>query len=364
MPSAAPSYGYPLGWAVPPRVEFSGMAITAFVLSLFVFPAGLALGILALARLGVRHQRGKGLAIAAVVIASAQIVALSVIVPVVVHTAEDDSGDSGDGEHSDDALPDDRPQDPGPEAVEIDVFDIRVGDCFDSGVGLEGFGGGAQEMTVTRLPCDSPHEAEAYGLAHVEGYDAFPGEEELREISIRECDELLQDYILDTWTLPYEVFPYYYYPVAESWQFGDREILCFLGHDEGPELTETLRGDAGALGPEQSRYLEITTPLELSIWDEPGTGERLSERREWAADMVGDIEREITELSAGSWSGEVAELVPSLVEARELSLRHWRAARDAADVAAFEEAVDSGYTLLGVDWEIAIRESLGLTTGG
>ncbi|WP_059009066.1 septum formation family protein [Streptomyces specialis] len=355
-------------WPGPPvAVPVSGMAITAFVLSLLVFPAGLVLGILALTRLATPPRRGKGLAVAAVVIASAQILMLAVAVPLGFFIPDHD------GEFVSEALSEDRPDEnggpddpgsgPGSGGTEIDVFDLGVGDCFDSGIGLDSFGDGPGEMTVTRLPCDEPHEAEAYGATRIEGYDAFPGEDEISDVSLGRCDELLQGYILDTWELPYEVSSYYYFPSAETWQYGDREVLCFLGHAEGPELTGSLRGDAGALGPEATRYLEITTPLELCIWGEPPGGTGLSERREWAGEMAGHIEREIQELSDQSWSAEVGALMPDLVRAREDSLRRWRDAADAPGVAAFDAAVEDGYGLLGVDREIAIRSVLGLSTG-
>ncbi|MGK5532292.1 septum formation family protein [Streptomyces sp. URMC 129] len=355
-PQPPPPWGQGgFGWGAPPRPPaFSGMAVTALVLSVLLFPAGLVLGILALTRLGVPPRRGKGLAVTAVVVASAQILALAVVVPVAAFRAGRDGGaDRAGGEPGGDR--------PGP--TEIDVFDIRVGDCFDSGVGLGNFGEDVGEMTVTRLPCDGPHEAEAYATTRVEGYDAFPGDAELSETSGRACVDLMGDYVLDLWTLPYEVAPYSYYPGPDSWQQGDREVLCFLGHDGGPELTGSLRGDAGALDPEQRRYLEITMPLELGIWNEPPPGEPLPERRDWARDMAGIVAGEIEDLSAGEWSGQVAALVPDLVAARETSLRHWRDAADATGAAGFEAAVESGYALLGVDHEVAVRDALGLPTG-
>jgi hypothetical protein len=385
-PGAWPPPGPPpqQPWAAPAQLPFSGLAVAAFVTSLFVlFPLALVLGLVALTRLNdgdaqQRQQRGKGLATAAVTLACVQIAVLAVVVPVAVFNADDDGGGGGSaaaapqderaGEDTEDAESP-SPTEPsgaeeGEEGEEVDVYSIRVGDCFDSGTGLDQFeeDEATEEYRVTRLACDGAHEAEAFGSTRLTGYDAFPGDEELTRLATEECGGRVQPYVLDSWNLDRSVTYFFYYPQQSSWSFGDREILCFFGHQDGSPLTGSLRGDAGAFGEEQTRYLEITAPLESVIWQEPLPGAPLAEHRSWADEMSRTITEEADALSRASWSAEISGLVDDLVAAREVSVSHWDRAADAGGQAAYDSHYGDGYATLGVETEISIRETLGLST--
>jgi hypothetical protein len=343
-----------------------------------LFPVALSLGLVALSRISARAgaERGRGLAVAGIVLAGVQIVALAVIIPVAATNSDDDGRgtEASEEQRPERREPDDEPTDdpnptepvPDDDGEQIDVFDIQVGDCFDSGTGLGEFeeNEATEETTVTRLPCDAPHEAEAYGTAQVTGYQEFPGDAELTELAFDECGRLVQPYVLDTWELDTSTTMYFYYPQQSSWSFGDREILCFFGHIDGTPLEGSVRGDPGELSADQASYLEITTPLEIVIWNEPYPDDPLAAQREWAEQMAGTIDQEAGDLAAAAWSEDVAGQVDELVAAREDSLTHWNRAADAQDVAAFESEYTEGYATLGIDQEIAIRQTLGLTTGG
>ncbi|MDT0346546.1 septum formation family protein [Streptomyces litchfieldiae] len=374
FPPPPPQYGFPPPGAPAPHGQppwparpFSSMAVGSFVAALFLFPLGLVLGILALARMDVRAERGKGLAVAAVTVAAAQIVALSVIVPASMW--DDHSGGRTTqaapppGELEEE--PTEEPtEEPGAEGgTSLSVFDIEVGDCFDSGTGLDSFDEGGEEMTVTGLPCDEPHEAEAFGIAQVEGYDGFPGEDEMFTVANQECDALVQGYVLDTWTLPLDVQLFYYYPSAETWDLGDREILCFFGQVGGSDLTTSLRGDASSMNEDQLRYLEVTTPLEMTIWGEPLEEEDLAARQEWAGRMADSVSGEAAALAADEWPAEIDGLIGELIAAREASLVHWTNAGEASDPDVLGDEVETGYEVMGIDIEIEIRRELELSTG-
>ncbi|RKN42283.1 hypothetical protein [Streptomyces hoynatensis] len=97
-PAGAPrqtyGQGFPAAWPQP-APPVNGMAVAGLILSFFLFPAGLALGLLSLVRIDPRTERGRGLAIAAVAIASAWIVVLSVVFPIaVMHADDEDDGHS------------------------------------------------------------------------------------------------------------------------------------------------------------------------------------------------------------------------------------------------------------------------------
>jgi hypothetical protein len=355
------------------------MAVGSLVSSLLLFPLGLVLGLLTLARLDTRAERGKGLAVAAVSIAAAQIVALAVFVPATMWDRDEsgrtgtaaqraadsaDTEDSGNAEETENT--EETAEDPAPEAgEEISVFDIAVGDCFDSGSGLDAYGGddGGEVLTVTRVSCEEPHEAEAFGTVEVEGYDTYPGDDELVALADRECDALVQGYLLDTWELPLEAQIFYYYPSRGTWTMGDREVLCFFGEVSGGDLSGELRGDAGEMTAEQLRYLEITTPLELAIWAEPPASGEPADRREWAGRMAEAVSREADALAAEEWPAETGDLIGELAEARVASLTHWRAASEETDEDALGDHIDAGYGTMGIDLEFSIRAQLGLTSG-
>ncbi|MGP4113103.1 septum formation family protein [Streptomyces sp. 4N509B] len=374
-------------WGPPPRPPLNGLAVGALVTGLFaVFPAALSLGLVALSRLatpGRPPERGRGLAIAGIVLASAQILLLAVLIPIAVITAEDGDGSVEATQHDDPtpsrdddpapADPDDASPSPPAEerengdgaadGEEISVYDLRVGDCFDSGTGLSEFDedGQAEEHTVTRLDCATPHEAEAFGLLEVTGYDAYPGDQEMTAVAFEECADRVQPFVLDTWTLGSSVTFYFYYPQRSSWAFGDREILCFFGRQDGSALEETLRRDPDELTDEQTAYVEITTPLEIALWKEPLPEAPLEEHRAWAGEVARVIEDESRALAEHGWSEEVGALVDDLVAARGESVPSWERAANASDQATYDTEYEDAFATLGVDIEIGIRENLGLT---
>ncbi|RMI37407.1 hypothetical protein [Streptomyces triticirhizae] len=361
--------------APPPPARFEPLAVWAFVLSLVaLFPVALVLGVLALGRLATGRGRGRGLAIAAMALAGAQIVALAVLVPLALNASDDgpggtaesgerepDDGGNGDKGSDDGANGDDAE---GPDGEERTVLDIGIGDCFDSSGGIDQYEDeGARERFVTVLPCEAPHEGEVFGSVEVTGYDSFPGVEELAAFAERECPRLAPSFVLDMWALPAEVVPYYYHPEPGGWGLGDREILCFFAHVEGDALDASLRGDPGAFDEESLAYLELTNPLEITVWYEPLPGESdLATGREWAAEMVSAIEDEMESLSGAEWP-RVAEPVDRLLVARQESLPVWESAASASDEDAFWSAVEEGYATMGIDIEVEIRETLGLASG-
>ncbi|UED83705.1 DUF4190 domain-containing protein [Streptomyces profundus] len=363
--------GGPPGWGPPPKAPMNTLAVTAFVLSLvLLFPAALVLGIIALGRVGTSRERGKGLAITAICLASAQIVALAVLVPLALDDSDDTKAESQ--ETSEDRVDEEPPEppddpepgddEPGDEGVDTIVFDLRVGDCFDPPGGLGAYEEeGALEQSVSVVPCDQPHEAEVYGQFDVTGYGAFPGSEELAGLADQECRALVQPYVLDTWALPIEAQPYYYHPEATSWRIGDREILCFFGRVDGGTLDEALRRDPAELDEEALTYLELTMPLELAFLDEPLTDDDTSALQAWAGSLVDAIDAEMAALSAVEWSLVGGE-IESLLAARESSLSSWNAATE-AEGDDFWMAVDDGYATMGIDVELNIRQALGLSLG-
>jgi hypothetical protein len=120
----------------------------------------------------------------------------------------------------------------GPETT--DVFAIGVGDCLTDSTSTEG-----EVSDVETIGCDQPHTYEVYHSYIIDTAD-FPDSTEMDSISQEQCNSAFATFI----GLPYEQSKYYFRsltPTAESWDAGDREILCMV-YDEGGETTGSLEG--------------------------------------------------------------------------------------------------------------------------
>jgi hypothetical protein len=107
------------------------------------------------------------------------------------------------------------------DAEDVSVFDIEVGDCWNDPEA----GSDTETQTVPVVPCDQPHDNEVYHLFDLtlDEYDSAAIEEEGSPI----CESTFEEYVgsdYDTSLLYYSAFT----PTAESWEAGDREVICYL----------------------------------------------------------------------------------------------------------------------------------------
>jgi hypothetical protein len=117
----------------------------------------------------------------------------------------------------------------------ISVFDIGVGDCFNA----------PDEEVVSEvelLDCDDPHTYEAY---HSEDHPAassepYIGDEAMSKYADEVCLGEFEAFV----GTPYQesaLFYFYLQPTEETWDVGDREILCSVYSEEG-DLTGSVEG--------------------------------------------------------------------------------------------------------------------------
>jgi len=110
-----------------------------------------------------------------------------------------------------------------PAAPDDGAFDLTVGDCFDLG-----------EVTsvesVPVLPCAGPHDFEAYASLLMDAA-SYPGEADTVAEADARCGQAFEGYVgvplqdaIDSGEYDYSSF----YPSADSWALGDREILCMV----------------------------------------------------------------------------------------------------------------------------------------
>ena len=120
------------------------------------------------------------------------------------------------------------------ESGDIDVFSMRVGDCFND-VNYE-----VDVYDVPGIPCSEPHDNEVFAI-----YDTtlatFPGGDEMSDIAFEECIAYFEEYVgRDYPSSMLDVFPIT--PTLESWnQANDREINCALFQMDSKKLEGTMK---------------------------------------------------------------------------------------------------------------------------
>ncbi|MEW2416454.1 DUF4190 domain-containing protein [Streptomyces sp. NPDC046866] len=231
-------YGGPQGWYPPPPMapqKMNALAVVAFCMSILcALPTvPVILGIIALSQIRSRGEKGKGFAIAAIVIHSATIAFYAIMLALGFSGAlDDDTAPRRDTSG--------RVTTPGSVSLE----DIRTGDCFDTGGKLAQYNddkdGGQGGSSVKIVPCTQPHEGEAYAVFRLDD-GAYPGKDKVVSLAEQKCaGNELTDYVGKSAKLPETLEVFYYYPQSTTWIRGDREITCFIGNTSGP-TTGSLR---------------------------------------------------------------------------------------------------------------------------
>lgn len=112
------------------------------------------------------------------------------------------------------------------EASDADAFSIRVGDCLETmDWSAEGF------STVPVIPCAEEHESEVYAAVDLPDGD-YPGDESVATQADEYCYGEFQGFVGVAWED--SAFDYgYLSPSPESWDQGDREVLCMIMDPNG-----------------------------------------------------------------------------------------------------------------------------------
>lgn len=202
-----------LSYERTPMPGTNGLAIAALCCGLVgLFPiaaiVAVVLGIFALTQLQRRIQRGRGMAIAGLVLGSLWIVGWIAFVVAAVNDAPERDVSGAVTQQS-----------------EVFVDDLKAGDCFSGGKGDD-------VDLVTAIPCASPHESQVVTTFELPD-GAYPGEDAVIDAAEQGCidkgDPLLTDKAFD------ELEPTFIYPDSYTWR-GDRSIICVV---EAPSGTTT-----------------------------------------------------------------------------------------------------------------------------
>ncbi|MFE5602302.1 DUF4190 domain-containing protein [Streptomyces coelicoflavus] len=340
----APQWGHPLG-PYPRQAPLSGLAVAAFVLGVLCFvPAvGLVLGLIALARIRKRGERGKGFAVAGCVLSSVGLALWALTLSTgAVSDFWEGFRDAARGEGT--------------------AYALEKGECFTTP------GGSLQGVTydVDQVPCAAEHDGEVFAVFALPRGGSYPGDDALTSMADLRCYGLVREYAMDDWALPADVDVYYLTPTRRSWLSNDREITCLFGStDERKNLTGSLRNDATTLDAHQIAYLEAARVLDGALESTPESEyfeEDPTAQQAWAGRVENALTEEIGMLDAHSWPSASEQPVTELVTDLEAAREEFAAAEATPDADAFYEHLYQGYALVDGDTTVTARESLGLDT--
>jgi hypothetical protein len=117
------------------------------------------------------------------------------------------------------------------------VFELAVGDCFDD---VSGDGGVATEVSdVPVVDCSEPHDNEVYAVFEMDDL-IYPGVLGVQDAADEGCLGRFSPYVgIDYYESSLDYI--YLAPSAESWEEGDREVICALYAMDLSKLTGSMR---------------------------------------------------------------------------------------------------------------------------
>lgn len=116
------------------------------------------------------------------------------------------------------------------------VFDLEVGQCFNDPDSFD------EVANVDIVDCEEPHDNEVYHLFDLADGD-YPGTTAVEGEAIDGCLEAFEPFIGREYaTSQFEVR--YLYPTPETWDDGDREIVCAVFDLSGNQVTGSAEGTA------------------------------------------------------------------------------------------------------------------------
>jgi hypothetical protein len=118
-----------------------------------------------------------------------------------------------------------------------DGTELQVGDCINGEVGWS-------RANTDIVPCTLPHTYQIVGVVpYVSAEDTFPGEDALRLLGDEECSSAFEGFV----GIAYEDSIWYlswWLPTSETWEAGDRDVVCTLREENGEPIVGSKEGAA------------------------------------------------------------------------------------------------------------------------
>ncbi|RPE32062.1 DUF4190 domain-containing protein [Kitasatospora cineracea] len=350
FPPGAVPYGMPGHPVFPQRQLYTnGLAIASLVVSFlcFVGAAGIVMGAIALRQIKRTGERGRGLAIAGIVIGSLW---LAVFVAGVVGNAFSvDTGEDGSSGFTSSRYGG------SPVLPAASPLRLEVGECFDL----------AGTLVARKVDCSKPHKGEVFWTGIPVETGDYPLPSVLEAEAKKGCKDHVDQYVMDTWTLGDSLDYRYLYPDRNSWDaVSGRRLVCFF--TGSGQLTGSLRKDQTNLTYDQLHLLLATDQFDRAWSEGPGTDLDVQDDpagfRTWAGQLAAAADRQAATLSGARWTTADRATVDRLVAESKVAAQHFRAAANAPDDATTERELTAGYKHLGDDLILDLRRQLGLTT--
>jgi hypothetical protein len=216
-PYGSPAYGAPQ----PPTDGVSIGALVTGVLGMALIPLGL--GIAGIVRTSGGKRRGKGLAIAGLVLGVLSTIVWGFVVAGLMFVA---TNQDAFGESLQEGLS---------EALEEQTgTNLVVGNCFEAPADL------TSGDPLQAVDCAEPHSSEVVGVLELADGD-FPGLDAVVTQAEAGCLEQFASYVGVEYAES-TLNVVYFHPTEVSWTLGDRKVICGAGMMDGTPLTETVAG--------------------------------------------------------------------------------------------------------------------------
>ncbi|MEV0318818.1 DUF4190 domain-containing protein [Streptomyces sp. NPDC050658] len=343
-----PYQRWPGAYSPYSRPPVNGFAIASLVLGILCFlPAvGLILGLIALAQISKKGERGKGLAIAGSILSVVGVVLL--VLAVVTGGARDFVEGFKEAAR---------------ESRNASAFPVGKGECFN--VPDSKLDDVRYAFEIDRVPCSSRHDGEVFASFRV-NHETFPGDAALASLAERKCVDLDAAYVLDTWVDPGDSELTYYAPDRETWRQGDRHITCLYGDAEDKRsLKGSFRRDATNLDADQLAYLKADKALYEAYGSDPVEDkfeDDLKGYKEWAGRVDKGLAEQARLLRARDWPATADAGISALVDAIERNREQWAKASGAKDADAFNAHYVVAQQHISGKREAAARKALDLAT--
>jgi hypothetical protein len=113
-----------------------------------------------------------------------------------------------------------------PSGGKASAFAIKVGDCLDD-AGIQG-----TTTTAPIVPCTGQHDSEAYGRFLLTDAE-YPGEDKVKSEARAGCSGTAFANFVGIASVDSTLQFSYYFPTADSWASGDREVMCTIYQVDG-----------------------------------------------------------------------------------------------------------------------------------
>jgi hypothetical protein len=116
------------------------------------------------------------------------------------------------------------------------VLTLDVGTCFDDPEEFDL----VDPSDVPVVDCDVPHDNEVFANRNLQG-DEFPGRDGMANRADQACLDEFDSYVGASYDTSIYVFSWFV-PSEQSWDAGDREVICFAYDMNFDKITGSING--------------------------------------------------------------------------------------------------------------------------